>query len=129
MGWEWGRIWAALQSLTAFLACLCLGLHLLPLPAKPTLGLSGEELRTDGFRVLFKVQAEPRERNIGEKVGEVGRKQAGGSRVKALSKPSEIPPGSYITWAQGKPKDSACHQPRAGRGSLTSSVLLQGSLC
>ncbi|KAM6332455.1 LOW QUALITY PROTEIN: uncharacterized protein O3Q21_002773 [Podargus strigoides] len=41
-----------------------------------TAGWAGAEMRADGFHVLCKVQAQPGERNIGKKPGEVGSKKA-----------------------------------------------------
>lgn len=111
---------------SAFLAGLCLSLHLPPSLPDP---LSAGEMRTDGFSLCSNYGLNPRRVTQEKKIGEVGSKKAGDSEVKALSNPlHEISSGSYFPWALGELKGTVCHQPGSGQGLVTSSVLLQVSL-
>lgn len=74
-------------ALTAFLAGLCLSLHLPPFLPDPLWDSAGE--MTDGFSLCLKYCLNPRRVTQGKKTtGEVGSKKAGDSKVKHY----QIPP-------------------------------------
>lgn len=81
--------------------------------------------------MLFKVQAEPGERNIGKKKpGEVGSENAGDSKVKTSSKPSVKFLLAAVLHGHHELKGSVCSQPGSGVGlaanRLTTGLFISG---